>query len=190
MRAFVAIALPPRARDALERVQEALPLGRAADPDQLHLTLAFLGERPDAEVEAAHEALEGLSFVPFALQLSGLDVFEPRKPEVLWAGIKDDAALRALQTRVLSALHGAGLPLERRRFRPHVTLARFGPMSPADHERLARFLGRWSSFPSPPFTVSGFGLWRSMLRRDGAVHEELARYGAGGAAWDPARDPA
>ena len=55
MRSFLALALPDPVRDALERVQEALPPGpaRLADPEQFHLTLAFLGERPEREVEEA-----------------------------------------------------------------------------------------------------------------------------------------
>jgi 2'-5' RNA ligase len=71
MRAFIALALPPEVEEALHRLQDALPLGRATDPDQLHLTLAFLGERPEAEVLAAHEALDGLRAPAFEMQLWG-----------------------------------------------------------------------------------------------------------------------
>jgi 2'-5' RNA ligase len=179
MRAFVAIDLPDPVRDALVAVQEALPVGRPSDPDQLHLTLAFLGEQPDEVVEAAHWALTRLSGPPFDLQLSGLGTFGDRAPSTVWAGVRDPAALKALQARVLSALHGAGLMLERRRFRPHVTLARLGRLQAAEEERLARFLSRFGAFPSPPFRVGDLGLWRSTLHRSGAVHDELARYPLG-----------
>jgi 2'-5' RNA ligase len=176
MRAFVAIAMPDPVVNALEAVQEALPVGRAVDPDQFHLTLAFLGEQPLDRLESAHEALEGIALPAFELQLRGLGVFDERRPTALWAGVAEDAALRALRSRILSALHGAGLPLERRRFRPHVTLARLSALAPTEEERLARFLARWDAFPSPPFTVREFGLWQSTLRASGALHEELARY--------------
>ncbi len=176
MRAFVAIDLPDPVRTALEAVQEALPVGRAVDPDQLHLTLAFLGEQPIDRLEAAHEALEGVAGAPFDLRLRGLGVFDGRRPTVVWAGVAEDGPLRALRSRVLSALHGAGLPLERRRFRPHVTIARLSALDAGAEDRLARFLSRWEGFPSPSFEVRDFGLWRSILRPDGAVHEELARY--------------
>ena len=86
------------------------------------------------------------------------------------------AQVKALHDRILPALHGAGLQLERRRFRPHVTLARFDRTAQADHERLARFLARNATFPSPPFRVEDFALWRSTLLKAGAVHDELARY--------------
>jgi 2'-5' RNA ligase len=176
MRAFVAIDLPDRVRTALEAVQERLPLGRAVDPDQMHLTLAFLGEQPDDLIETAHQALEGIRLPPFELHLQGLGTFGDRQPTVLWAGVRDPGPVKALHDRILPALHGAGIVLERRRFRPHVTLARFDRTATADHERLATFLARWNGFPSPPFLVEDFGLWRSTLLKAGAVHEELARY--------------
>lgn len=176
MRAFVAIDLPDPVVSALEDLQEAMPLGRPVDPDQMHLTLAFLGEQPDDLIEAAHRALEGLRVPAFELRLQGLGTFGDRQPTVLWAGLRDPGPVKALHDRILPALHGAGIVLERRRFRPHVTLARFDRTAPADHERLARFLSRWEGFPSPAFEVRDFGLWRSTLLRSGAVHEELARY--------------
>ena len=176
MRCFIAIDLPDPVRDALEPVLAALPFGRPADPDQLHLTLAFLGEQPDELVEAAHLALEGIRFPRFDLQLAGLGSFPERRPQVLWAGVREASAVAALHGRVRAALHGAGLVLERRRFRPHVTLARVDRPGPADDDSLARFLGRWSGFPAPAFEVDSFGLWRSVLHRSGARHDELARY--------------
>jgi len=176
MRAFVAIDLPDPVISSLESLQEVLPLGRSTDPEQMHLTLAFLGEQPDDLIEAAHQALEGIRFPAFEMQLSGLGTFGSREPTVLWAGVRDATQVKALHDRIRPALHGAGLPLEHRRFRPHVTIARFERSGPAEHERLAKFLARWETFPTPPFTVEGFGLWRSTLRPKGAIHEELAHY--------------
>jgi 2'-5' RNA ligase len=176
MRVFVAIDLPDPVRNAIETLQEALPLGRAVDAEQLHLTLAFLGEQPVDRVEAAHEALEAVAAPAFDLRLTGLGVFDERRPRVVWAGVAEDGPLRGLRARVLSALRGAGLAVERRRFRPHVTLARLDPLDGGGEARLAGFLSRWQAFPCPAFRVEGFGLWRSTLRPDGAIHEELARY--------------
>lgn len=179
MRAFVAIDMPDPVRAALEALQERLPLGRPVDPDQMHLTLAFLGEQPDDVIEAAHQALEGIRLPAFEMQLQGLGTFGDRQPTVLWAGVREPGPVKALHDRLLPALHGAGIVLERRRFRPHVTIARFDRTAQAEHERLATFLSRWNGFPSPAFTVEDFGLWRSTLLKSGAVHDELARYPLG-----------
>jgi 2'-5' RNA ligase len=189
MRAFVAIDLPDPVLNALESLQEQIPLGRLTEPEQMHLTLAFLGEQPDDLIQAAHDALEGIRFPAFEMQLRGLGTFGNREPTVLWAGVRDPAPVKALHDRILPALHGAGLPLERRRFRPHVTLARFGPSEPADHEKLARFLSRWEAFPCPAFTVEDFALWRSTLRPKGAIHDELARYPLAGVAPNRPAEP-
>jgi 2'-5' RNA ligase len=176
MRAFVAIDLPDPVISALEDLQEVMPLGKPTDPDQMHLTLHFLGEQPDHLIEAAHQAMEGIRFPAFEMQLSGLGTFGSREPSVLWAGVRDATQVKALHDRIRPALHGAGLALEHRRFRPHVTIARFDRSGPAEHERLAKFLARWETFPSPPFLVEDFALWRSTLRPKGAIHDELARY--------------
>ncbi len=176
MRAFVAIDLPDPVIAALEALQEVMPLGKPVDPEQMHLTLAFLGEQPVDLIEAAHHALQGIRFPPFELQLRGLGTFGDRQPTVLWAGLRDPSQVKALHDRILPALHGAGLQLERRRFRPHVTIARFDRTAQPDHERLAKFLARNATFPSPPFRVEDFALWRSTLLKAGAVHDELARY--------------
>ena len=176
MRAFVAIDLPDPVISALEGLQEVMPLGKPVDPDQMHLTLAFLGEQPDDLIQSAHEALSDIRFPAFEMQLKGLGTCGSREPTVIWAGVRDAAQVKVLHDKILPALHGAGLPLERRRFRPHVTIARLDPSGPPEHERLARFLSRWESFPSPSFTVTDFGLWRSTLRPKGAIHDELARY--------------
>ena len=176
LRTFLALPMPEAARTALEPVLEALPVGRVTDVDDLHLTLAFLGEQPDDRLEAAHEAFQALTAPAFDLQPKGLGTFGGATPATVWAGVADPAPVAALAKRVRSALHGAGLPLERRRFRPHVTLARLGRLDAEDEARLARFMGRWSSFPAPVVAIEEMVLFRSILRPDGAVHEPLASY--------------
>ncbi|GGL64790.1 RNA 2',3'-cyclic phosphodiesterase [Wenxinia marina] len=177
MRCFVALPLPAGPVRALEAVQDGLKLGRPTDPEQMHLTLAFLGERPDADIEAAHEALSDIRRPAFEVRIRGLDTF--RTPDgglTIWAALADPAPVAALAAKVRSALHGVGLPLERRRFRPHVTLTRLSPAEATDEPAIARALARWSAFPCPPFTADEMVLYRSTLLKSGAVHDDLARY--------------
>lgn len=180
MRAFVAIDLPAAARAALAAVQQALPAGRAVAPDNLHLTLAFLGEHPEARIEEVHYALERIALPGFDLTLAGLDSFGRAAPRVLFVGADGGPALDRLHRRVRGAAHSAGIQLPRERFRPHVTLARFRPeLDAQDRERLRRFLTRRAGVALPAFPVTDFALYRSTLRPDGPVHEELARYPLG-----------
>ncbi|WP_347313272.1 RNA 2',3'-cyclic phosphodiesterase [Defluviimonas sp. SAOS-178_SWC] len=175
MRAFVAIPVPEDIRDRLEELQSDLPVGRLSDPGTFHVTLAFLGEEPVERIEAAHEALDRLAAAPFSLRIDGLDTFGGAAPRTLFAAIAPSAPLDALQRKVRSLLHGAGIMPDRTRFRPHVTLARFRPGSGID-AALARFLTRHATFGTAPFPVTEVVLYRSHLTGDGAIHEALAEY--------------
>lgn len=177
MRAFVAIDLPPAVKDALEALQGALTVGRPVLPENLHLTLAFLGEQPDDLLEEAHFGFEALQAPAFELQLVGLDTFGNREPSALVVGTAENEALARLHKKVRGTLRSAGMVLERQRFRPHVTLTRFRRgLSPMNLERLRAFLAANAHFRLGPFPVDGFSLFKSTLRPEGPVYDELARY--------------
>lgn len=177
MRAFVAIDLPEAVTAALARVQSALPAGRPLAQENLHLTLAFLGDQPEAALEGLHYELDVIRAAPFALQLSGLGVFGGDRPRVLFADVAPEPALTDLHGRVKGALHRAGIVAPRERFHPHVTLARFGAgAAPGVADRLHRFLADHGDTALPGFAVTGFGLFESVLHPSGAQHELLAHY--------------
>lgn len=124
MRLFIALPLPGALREALLRAQENLRRqgvrANYSREENLHLTLAFLGE---VEVEAAAEAQEAVLSVDapaFALTLAGSGAFG----DLLWAGIQKNEALDRLAARVRGALEERGLSYDRKPFRPHITLAR------------------------------------------------------------------
>lgn len=177
MRAFLALPLPDAAVTALERLQQEIPLGRLVPPENLHLTLLFLGERSDAALEELHFALEALRAPAFDLRLSGLDMFDRADPDALHIAVTPCAALDALHMRLRAVAHGAGMTLDRARFRPHVTLARFNRgLGPDQAARLGRFLAARGDFALPAFAVTGFALVESILTKDGPVYEVLADY--------------
>lgn len=178
MRAFIALPLPDPICATLEALQSRLKVGRRADPETFHVTLAYLGDHvPDRQLEAAHEALETLAARPLTLRIDGLDTFGGAAPRVLFAAVQPDPALMALQGKVRSLLHGAGLMLPRERFRPHVTLARFPPGAGAGVEaELAAFLGRNATFGTEAFMVREVVLYRSSLTGDGVIHTPMAEY--------------
>lgn len=177
MRSFIAIDMPEKVRDILADLQSDLPAGNPTPPENLHLTLAFLGELVAGIEEDLHDALSALHEPAFDLHLSGVDTFGGNDPKVLFVGAQPNDALDRLHRKVRSQLHGAGIMLDRKRFRPHVTLARFRrrPSAP-EMERLRLWLLAYSGFGLPPFPVTGFTLYQSTLARSGAIHDELARY--------------
>lgn len=177
MRAFVAIDLPEEVSGALERLQAVLPVGRPVPPENLHLTLAFLGEQPEDALEELNFELEAIRQPPFELRFDGLGAFGGDRPRVLFADVAPNPALSGLRRRVVKALRRAGIAPSKERFHPHVTLARFGERAaPEVAARLRRFVAETSADTVPGFPVTGFGLYASTLRPTGARHELLARY--------------
>ena len=177
MRAFLALALPQAPARAIARLQAQLPAGRAVPREKLHLTLAFLDDQPEERLEALHGELLGLHAPGFDIRLSGLGLFGGRLPKVLHVAAAPEPELLALHERVVAAARRAGIRPDRARYRPHVTIARFGRgLKRADAARLGRFLEAHGSFALPPFPVRAFALFRSILHPEGALHEELAAY--------------
>ena len=151
IRAFVAIALPEDVADALLAAQAGLPAGRAVERDALHLTLAFLGEHPEPAVEDAHCALEAIRLPAFQLRLAGLGLFGEGRPKVLHAEAAPEPRLLQLREKVVQAARGAGMRLERARFRPHVTLARCNAgLAGEEAERMRAFAALGAGFRAGP----------------------------------------
>ncbi|MFP1645159.1 RNA 2',3'-cyclic phosphodiesterase [Pontitalea aquivivens] len=180
MRAFVAIELPGAVVDQIVALQEHLRAGRPVEADNLHLTLAFLGDQSDSAMVAVDEALQALRAPGFDLELAGIDTFGGDAPHVVCLGARPNPALEALHRKVMAALRGAGLDLGRVRFRPHVTLARFGRgLDGGERDRLGRFLSARADAHLPPFRVDHFTLYRSILGKGAPVHQALADYPLG-----------
>lgn len=177
LRLFVAIDLPDPVRDEVEELQAGLGVGHPVPPENLHLTLCFPGEQDVAAAQAAHEALAALAAPAFDMRLAGIGTFGAQTPRVVFADVAPCPALGALAGQVTRALRSAGLLFEKRRFRPHVTLARLPPrLSPHTLARFQHDLAALAPFRGSPFRVAEMVLYRSQLARDGARHDALASY--------------
>lgn len=180
MRAFVALELPDSLTGRLARLQDALPAGRPVPVENLHLTLAFLGEQPEAALADLGAGLSAIAAPALELRLTGLGTFGAKRPRVLLAEAAPDPALADLRDAVRRAARYAGIDLARERFRPHVTLARLPPrMSAEEQHRLAVFMASHAVMPGMEARIDSFALIRSTLRPDGAIHDPIARYRLG-----------
>ena len=124
------------------------------------------------------ESLLEVNTDPFSLQIGGVGHFPPRgKPQVIWAGVTPTDKLIRLQKRVGKQLLACGVVLEKRKFSPHITLAR---LRNTPLQKVGEFLAGNSLLKSPPFTVDRFHLFSSQLGRNGALHTLEESYLLGG----------
>ncbi len=145
MRLFVAVNFSPEIKAALmgaiDDLRRQSTGGNFTRADNLHLTLAFIGETLD--LRGARAALAAVSAPPFVLTLNGAGRFG----DLYWAGLEKSAALTALAASMQQALRDRGFAIEKRPFKPHITLARQlrseGPVS-LKVPRLSMTVGRIS----------------------------------------------
>lgn len=180
IRAFVGLALPAHVVMRLEAVQAGLPAGREVDPDNFHITLAFLGEHPGPVIEDVHHALDDIRAPRFRLHLDGAGLFGGKAPTSFHARVAPDPGLVHLRSKVVQAARGAGLALKSERYTPHVTLARFGSGLRGEMaEEVRDFVATRASMTTEAFDVEEFILFRSRLGKSGASYEALASYPLG-----------
>ena len=175
MRLFIALSLPEEVRERLSLLAGGLPGARWVAPESLHLTLRFVGEVDAPQAHDLDDVLSTIDLPEFELTLRGLGTFdEGRRLRSLWAGVEPNETLLRLQAKVESAAQRAGLPAERRKFKPHVTLARFKDNPPGN--KLQEYLAAHGLFRCGPFPVEEFVLYSSFLAHTGALYSPEAVY--------------
>jgi len=165
LRTFIAIDLPNDVKEHLAMMQGGIPGARWVDDDNLHLTLRFVGDIEGHVFDHLADALDRIQFPPFDVTLSGVGHFPPRKqPKTLWVGAVSDQ-LKALRDRVERTVVECGLDPERRKYHPHVTVAR---LNGSPSSKVARFLASYGMFRHDPFLVKSFHMYISHLHASGA----------------------
>jgi 2'-5' RNA ligase len=170
MRLFLGLPIPPDLAQALNRLAQAieLPKGRPAAPENLHLTLVFLGEVAESKLPPIERELSKLNIAAFQLELTSLNTF-PR-PGVLFAEVEPTRPLLQLQAKAAAAMVRCGFAPEAHPYHPHITLARF-------HGTLRLSQSQRALPPSLPriFIADTVNLYRSHLTPTGANYEILAQ---------------
>ena len=191
-RLFIAVPVPHAVQQELRQVQEklgqALPRSgiRWGPPDQIHLTLRFLGDVPEERVPDLTTTLERVcgDYAPMPLSARGVGCFpNSRRPRVLWAGVEEastQTGRRRPLVRLKSALDATthaftGEPPETH-FSPHLTLGRFKFILPAEAQALAQMAEGFAQHSFGDWTAEHAELLRSELSAEGASHTGLARF--------------
>jgi 2'-5' RNA ligase len=179
VRSFIAIELPAAVLSLLDNVQQELKAlrlkARWVRPQNIHLTLKFLGNIDSGEIEKIGRAMVDAAgdSAPFPLTIDGIGFFpDIKRPRVIWVGL-DGAkpALFNLQRNLADRLAIAGFPKEERSFKAHLTLGRI--RQAVNPNIVDQAIQGYSDLGDLKFTVNRIILFKSDLKPTGAVYAHL-----------------
>ena len=150
---------------------------RWVKPQNIHLTLAFLGDLPIEKLPPLKSALDGSipGMEPFELEAAGTGFFgRPSRPRVVWAGIADCPPLMQLQQRTVYALQRANIDFDAKPFSPHLTLGRVKALDHHTESLLAK-LEKYKDEPVGQAHIGAVQLIQSELKSGGAEYNVLHR---------------
>ena len=174
MRLFVALALPHAVRQRLSDLAAGVPGTRWVPPENYHITVRFIGDTPRHRAEELDLALASVRGRGFELVLAGVGTRQAGgRVSGLWAGVVKNPALDHLKGKIETAVQRAGLAPERRRFVPHVSLAR---PDRAEEPRLAAWVQAHNLFRTEPVAVRHFTLFSSQLGKERSVYTPEVEY--------------
>jgi 2'-5' RNA ligase len=179
IRTFIAIELPEKIIDSISRIQERLqPYGlkvRWVRPQNIHLTLKFLGNIQKVQTEKIKQAIieSAHGFAPISIAAKGIGAFPSiKRPRVIWVGLAGQInQLQKLQKTLDEKLAANGFPKEKRKFKGHLTLGRV--KNKIDPKRLLEAVKEFAGFESEPFVTNPVALFKSELKPTGAVYTKL-----------------
>jgi RNA 2',3'-cyclic 3'-phosphodiesterase len=192
MRLFVALDIDNNLRGQIARFLDSVrgfaPDARWARPESLHVTLKFIGEKSQEDVETITRALETITAHAFEMNIRGYGFFPGgRAPRVFWIGIEAGAKLTTLAAMVDERLASINISKEEHAFNPHLTLARGAGESGSPRRQkgdgrnrgFLRLQAELAALPAPEFgTMSAreFFLYQSQLSPGGSKYTKLAGF--------------
>lgn len=173
IRCFIALDL---SREAINYIKEAqkiiekqnLFIGKFTEPENLHLTLKFLGEIPEEKVEEAKKRLKEVKFPVFEAELGEVGIFSKKFIKIIWIKLENCNKLQNGIDKALKEMFG----LENR-FMSHITLTRV--KSVRDRKALVGYIKSMKT-KKIKFKVDKFFLKKSTLKPEGPVYEDLGEY--------------
>lgn len=172
-RLFTALEVPEDVAEALSTYRGGLSGARWIDVENYHVTLRFLGDIDEEVAQEAAYLLGQVRRAPFEVTIEGLDAFGGDRPRALIARIAPSPAIVELQAEHERLMRRAGLPSEKRKFSPHVTLARLRDASP---RAVADYLGLRGGPPGLTFRADQFVIYSSRDSVGGGPYVMEAAY--------------
>ena len=164
MRLFLGIEVPTPIKKELHQLFFGLPGANCVNKEQLHITLRFIGEIDRHQMKDIDDSLKLITFPTFPIKLKSVGAFyNKRYPKATWVGVDGNDQLLDLQKKIERTLRQT-LTLERKKYLPHLTLARLKETSFHD---IANYLELNSLFSAGPWNVDHFNLYSSMPTNQG-----------------------
>lgn len=175
MRLFIGIFLPEEIKKEVEKIQKILQNlelfnGKFAEPENLHLTLKFLGEIKEEKLERIKKSLSEVGRESFSAKISKAGIFTPNRPRIVWLHLEKS---ERLQKQIDEAMEKEGLKKEER-FMSHLTIARIKHITPISTKRLVEELKKISL--KTKFEVKKFSLVKSVLTEKGPKYEIIKEF--------------
>lgn len=174
MRLFIALPLASGIQQQIGRLQMGVPNARWVRPENMHVTLCFLGDVSEMRLDGLDHALRPIAASQFRFKISGIGHFGTRrKVHALWVGVDGGEALIRLHAKIDRAVRSIGLEPDSRKFQPHVTLAR---LREAPLNKITQYMGDYNLFRTEPVLADHFALFQSTLGHRAAQYEAIKTY--------------
>jgi RNA 2',3'-cyclic 3'-phosphodiesterase len=172
-RLFAGLELPAHISQILAFLRNGLSGARWIEASDYHVTLRFIGDISDRQANDIDSLLCDVARSPMTITLTGLDIFGGDKPHSLYASVEVTQPLITLQAELERIVRSCGMPPDKRRFQPHVTLARLRKTSPLD---VADYLERRGYFPTQRFVAKRFVLYSARASVGGGPYKVETTY--------------
>ena len=173
-RLFIALSFPGDIVVKLTELQSGVRGARWVPPQNLHLTLSYIGEASNILLKDLADVLRGLAVQAFCMQLRGINNFTSRGLSTsIWVGVAEKSSLFSLQSKIKNCLQINRIPKDKRQFSPHVTLARLKNVRPED---TAGFIAFNNLFKTRSFWVQSFTLFESISTKEGSFYLPLEKF--------------
>lgn len=174
IRLFTALEIPDEVAACLTPTQRGLHGARWVARENLHITLRFIGAVDERVAEEVDAALAHLKAKPFTLQVTHLGAFgDSNRARSVWAGLAPSDPLINLNAKVERLFQQLGLPADKRKFTPHITLGRVAGVSNGE---VAKWIEEKGKLECPSFEATKLTLFSSQTRETGAVYAPERHY--------------
>jgi 2'-5' RNA ligase len=174
--AIVGVPIPAEVRAALEKALGGLHTGAFVAGENMHVSVADIGEQPDWMIDKLATALGQVEVGPFYVKIDGLGTVGGASPTEIYAEIEDASLLKKLHRQVTRVARVEGVDIPHQKWTPGVTLARFGELAQHDMKQILSFLSRRAGLTAGPFPATEFVLWEVKAEGGKTVHDPIQTY--------------